>query len=136
MGSVNVHMKWISLLMLIIGVNIAEDFMNIVQVQADGSLQSQEENKIMSEEVSELKNCPFCGGKVKYYNGWAWGDRERAWEKAQQEGENAIGRDPSICCEDCGIGFTTGWFGHGISDESAKNTTVEAWNRRVNNEDA
>jgi hypothetical protein len=71
----------------------------------------------------KLKLCPFCGGKAKYYNGWGFGDRDKAKEKD--------GRDPSVSCEDCGIGISQGWYGHGISDEDAIEDTIKAWNRRA-----
>jgi len=76
----------------------------------------------------EMKDCPFCGGTPEYYGGWSRARRE----DAQKKGEKVSGREPSICCEECGIGFSAGWFGYGISDKSAKKSTIEAWNRRNN----
>ena len=70
----------------------------------------------------KLKPCPFCGGRCKYYSGWGGGSRKKAKIKD--------GRDPSICCEKCGIGFSTGWYGHGISDKHAEEETRKAWNLR------
>jgi len=73
----------------------------------------------------KLEACPFCSSqRVKYFNGWAFGDRERDPE------HNKKGRHPSITCEECGIGVTTGFFGYGVSDQDAKEITIIAWNRR------
>jgi len=71
----------------------------------------------------ELLPCPFCGCKeVEYYNGWKKGSRKC---------DDSYGRNPSICCDECGIGFSVGYFGYGISDKKAKKDTYEAWNKRV-----
>jgi len=66
----------------------------------------------------KMKLCPFCGGIPEYFNGWL-GDKK----------EN--GREPSMCCEDCGIWFAKGVYGFGISDKYAKEDTIKAWNRRI-----
>lgn len=68
--------------------------------------------------MSELKSCPFCGGEVTYHTGYAKGNKDVSY------------RRPSITCERCGIGFSYGAFGHGISDEDAERMTSEAWNAR------
>jgi len=72
----------------------------------------------------EIKNCPFCGHKdVRYYTGWKKGNRKY---------DNSKGRSPSITCERCGMGFSYGWFGRGITDKDAKEKTIEKWNNRYN----
>lgn len=72
----------------------------------------------------KMKCCPFCGSKkVVYHNGWVKGDRE--YDK------DSKGREPSITCPECGIGFSMGWFGFGISDQIAEEETMVSWNQRA-----
>jgi len=58
--------------------------------------------------VSELKPCPFCGGKVELENHRAYPDTFY-----------------SILCKGCI--FRTEWI-------APKERVIEAWNRRVNND--
>jgi len=72
--------------------------------------------------TEELKPCPFCHSEdVRFHNGWARGSRKD---------DISNHRTPSITCRDCGIGFSSGSFGRGISDKSAKKETFQQWNKR------
>lgn len=69
-----------------------------------------------------LLACPFCGGDAEYHNGWIYGDRAKGDKKS---------RNPSVTCQKCGIGFSVGSFGGGISDNQAHRMTANAWNKRA-----
>jgi len=63
--------------------------------------------------------CPFCGSKkiesrVSKCESPGW---EETWE-------------PLITCGDCGIGFISGNFLPGFSQEQAEEINIERWNRR------
>ena len=76
----------------------------------------------------ELEPCPFCGSDdVAYHNGWMFGNRQKHIVKTREEKSF---REPSITCGDCGIGFSKGSYGWGITDEQAEADTKTAWNTR------
>jgi len=71
----------------------------------------------MSEELT-ISSCPHCGNTdTEYFHGW--------------DDERDIGREPVITCGGCGVGFSVGFFGCGISDDEAEAITIEAYNRRA-----
>ena len=75
----------------------------------------------------KMKPCPFCGCKdITYYTGWKFGDRTK---------DEATGTSPSICCDECSIGVSVGWFGRGFSDRRMKAITIADWNRRIGEDD-
>lgn len=72
--------------------------------------------------MKKLKSCPFCGSKkVNYYNGWRFGDREK---------DKSEWREPSVSCEQCGIGISVGTFNRMVPDDKAKEETIKGWNCR------
>jgi hypothetical protein len=74
----------------------------------------------------KMKGCPFCGNlDVKYHTGWIGGTKEASEKNIEKRG-----REPSITCSECGIGFSFGFFGQGIEDDYAKKETIKRWNCR------
>ena len=69
--------------------------------------------------MEELKPCPFCGGEAEYI----------------ERGNEHIGlKETSIRCKSCNTTQVHKWIKYKFDFEFVHKKTIEAWNRRYNDE--
>ena len=79
---------------------------------------------MQNKDYLKLRECPFCGGKVRLY----WWDNEEQNSKTWEECDDDNGAVfPIVECHNCDCAITFSGLGYGKE-------VINVWNRRANDE--